>query len=503
MSEALTWLAGHATPGAALRSDSRTVAAGDVFFAYPGDASDGRRYIDAAVSAGAVAILAEAQGLELTQPCAVPLLAVPNLKAVAGSIAAQFHGHPSQHMAVVGITGTSGKTTTSQWLAQALNSVGTRCGVIGTLGAGFPGELTETGFTTPQAVELQGMLADLHRQGSQAVAMEVSSIGLAEDRLAGCHFDTAVFTNLSHEHLDYHGDMTAYEAAKARLFAWPQLRVAVINADDAAGRRLLHSTAARPDAPRCVHFGIGHPAEALPGDGLTATDIEWAADGARFRMHWGHHVQAVFLPAFGLFNVSNALAVAAVLLTRDIPLPQVAECLAALPMVEGRLNALGGDGLPLVIVDYAHKPDALDKVLVALRPVAEQRGGKLVCVFGCGGDRDPSKRAVMARIASERSDVVVVTSDNPRNEEPLAIIGQIMAGVPGHPGEPGFGTPILVQIDRSRAIACAVTAAKPADVVLVAGKGHEAYQEIKGEKLPFSDAEQVRAALHVWGHSAC
>jgi UDP-N-acetylmuramyl-tripeptide synthetase len=477
-----------------LHSDSRAIAPGDAFFAYPGEKSDGRAFIDDAVARGAAAVIAEAQGFDVASVGTAPVLAVSQLKQAAGEIASEYYGQPTQHMKIVGITGTSGKTTTAQWTAHCLSALGVKCGVIGTLGTGFVGAQAETGFTTPQAVELQRMFAGLHAQGAQAVAIEVSSIGLAEQRLNGTHFDTAVFTNLSHDHLDYHGSMERYEAAKRALFAWPGLKHAVVNVDDAAGVRLAKAIAALAPVAHLVTCGTqgAKPLMGIAADAeLFVQDWAWTAQGASIVASDGEQTQRINLPAFGVFNVANALAVAGVLKGFGFSLADSAGVLASVPPVDGRLNALGGVDAPLVVVDYAHKPDAMEKVLLAMRPVAQQRGGRLVCIFGCGGDRDPSKRPVMAAMACQHADEVVITSDNPRSEDPLVIIAAVKAGVPA-------GRAVVTQADRALAIANTVAAAAADDVVVIAGKGHETYQEIKGIKYPFQDAEHAQRALLRW-----
>ncbi|MFM2399003.1 MAG: UDP-N-acetylmuramoylalanyl-D-glutamate-2,6-diami no-pimelate ligase [Pseudomonadota bacterium] len=485
------WIAQHCSAGAHLASDSRAVFAGDVFFAYPGERVDGRSYIRAAVAAGAAAVVVEEAGFDAAQCKDVPYLAVPDLKRVAGEIAAHFYGHPSRHMQVIGVTGTNGKTTCTQWLAHCLSAAGTKCAVIGTLGIGFPGAMSSTGFTTPQAVELQRQLASLRAEGAQGCAIEVSSIGLCEHRLAGMHFAVAAFTNLTRDHLDYHGTQEAYEAAKRSLFGWPELADVVINLDDAAGRRIaaqLHAAALRPRIwATSMTTSQGENADTLVG----ASGLQWQGRSAHFELtHEGAQLD-VKLPALGDYNVANALTVAGCLLALRMPIHAVAAALATVPAVAGRMNALGGEDTPLAVVDYAHTPDALASALNALRPVAHDRKGKLICVFGCGGDRDPGKRPQMGQIAAELADRVVVTSDNPRSEAPQNIIDQILAGI----DRPGA---LHVDADRARAIAYAVDSAHANDVVLLAGKGHESVQEIAGVKHPFDDATHARQALDAW-----
>jgi UDP-N-acetylmuramoyl-L-alanyl-D-glutamate--2,6-diaminopimelate ligase len=457
-----------------LSSDSRRCAPGTAFFAYPGEAADGRAYIPDALARGASAVLWEAAGFEWPPDWRAPNVAVPGLKQRAGALAHEYHGRPSEALWVCGVTGTNGKTSCSQWIAAVLGARGVKTGVIGTLGNGFPGALASAANTTPDALETHAVLGDLRAQGAGAAAMEVSSHGLVQGRVNAVRFACALFTNLSHDHLDYHGSFEAYEAAKARLFDTPGLQAAVLNLDDAAGVRLARRLAGR--GVRTIGYSLSRASSA---EYLVATP----AEGARMRIDssWGT-VQATVKP-LGRFNVSNALGVLGCLLAFGVPFPEAAAALADLPDVPGRMQRVGDE--PLVVIDYAHTPDALEKVLVALRPVAEARGGRLVAVFGAGGDRDAAKRPLMGAAASRLADRVVVTSDNPRSEDPLAIIAAIRRGA---------GT-CEVEPDRRQAIERAVSSAAPRDVILVAGKGHESTQEIQGRREPFSDAAEARAAL--------
>ncbi|MGD9953349.1 MAG: UDP-N-acetylmuramoyl-L-alanyl-D-glutamate--2,6-diaminopimelate ligase [Burkholderiales bacterium] len=461
-----------------LAADSRRAAPGVAFFAYPGERTDGRRFIPAAIAQGAAAVLWEAEGFAWREEWRVPNVAVPRLRDRAGALAHAFYGRPSEALWTCGVTGTNGKTTCSQWIAAALEAAGVKCGVIGTLGAGFPGALESAANTTPDALELHRALAAMRAQGAAAVAMEVSSHGLEQGRVGGVVFDCAVFTNLSHDHLDYHGTMDAYAAAKARLFEAEGLGCAVLNLDDVFGAQLAERAAAR--GVRVIGYSLvsapathEHLFAAALGDGRV-----------RIASSWGEAESP--LGALGRFNVSNALAVVGALVARGMDFREAVRRLAALPEVPGRMQRLGGEGAPLVVVDYAHTPDALAQVLAALRPVAEARGGRLVAVFGAGGDRDRAKRAPMGEAAARLADRVVLTSDNPRSEDPLAILREIAAGVQGA---------CELEPDRARAIEAAIASAGAVDVVLLAGKGHEATQEIAGRKLPFSDAALARAAL--------
>jgi UDP-N-acetylmuramoyl-L-alanyl-D-glutamate--2,6-diaminopimelate ligase len=485
------WIKQHAGARAHLASDSRGIFTGDVFFAFPGERADGRAYIAQAVAAGAAAVVGEAEGFDASRHETIPVIAVPGLKQVAGEIASHYYGHPTRQMQVIGVTGTNGKTTCTQWLSHCLSSAGIKCAVIGTLGSGFPNALAPTGFTTPQAVELQRQFASLLAEGAQAVAIEVSSIGLAEHRLAGTHFKVAAFTNLTRDHLDYHGTFDAYEAAKQSLFIWPELTDVVINIDDAAGARIAHHVRQAALPPRMWGTSLTQSSSVLADAVVSTAGLRWKGKIAAFELFHDGIGLDVRLPALGRYNIANALTVATCMLALDVPAAVVARTLSNVPEVAGRMNALGGDATPLVVVDYAHTPDALANAITALRPVAHDRAGRLICVFGCGGDRDPGKRPEMGRIASELSDRVIVTSDNPRSEEPKKIVEQILTGITKR-----NGTQALV--DRASAIAAAIADAQAADVILLAGKGHESTQEIAGVKHPFSDAAQAREALKHW-----
>ncbi|MCC8403396.1 UDP-N-acetylmuramoyl-L-alanyl-D-glutamate--2,6-diaminopimelate ligase [Paraburkholderia sp. MMS20-SJTN17] len=495
IADALSWLHAHVQPGAHLHADTRTLAAGDAYLAYAVEGADNRPFIDAAIERGAAAVLVQPEGFggALDASVAHP---VPALSELAGTIASAWYGDPSDAMFAVGITGTNGKTSCSQWVAAALSALGTRCAIVGTLGTGFVGQLVHTGFTTPDAPQLQRSLARLRDAGAQAVAMEVSSHALHQGRVNGTAFDVAVFTNLTQDHLDYHGTFEAYETAKTRLFAWPGLRAAVINRDDAAGRRLLASTRAHA---RTIAYGIeagqgnAHAKDTPQADAwLTASNVRATATGTAFRLNtsdWGN--AEVEVQTLGLFNVSNLLAVLGVLLVADVPFGAALAELAKLESVNGRMQRLGGrlqNDEPLVVIDYAHTPDALEKTLEALRPIATARGGELVCMFGCGGDRDATKRPLMGAIAERLADHVVVTSDNPRSEDPLAIIEQIAAGMQDAAKARRIE-------DRASAILQAIRGAAREDVIVLAGKGHEATQEIMGKKRAFSDQDHARLAL--------
>lgn len=466
--------------------DSRLVQPGDLFLAYPGDVADGRRYIGDAIARGAATVVWESEDAAEVDwdELAVPNLAVAGLKSIAGPLAHAVLGDPSERMSLIAVTGTNGKTSCSQWIARAHPR---RCAIIGTLGAGFPGALSETGFTTPQATTLARCLAEFYKDGGDACALEASSIGIAEGRMNGAHVDIAAFTNLTRDHLDYHGTMEAYAAAKEQLFLWPGLRAAVLNLDDPFGVHLAASSNAR--------LKIGYTlanATASVDMLLSARDIRSAENGLCFLLSAPQGECEVRSRVVGRYNVANLLAVAGVLLAAGLPFEQLGERLSALEAPPGRMQRCGGLGKPLVVVDYAHSPDALANALTALRDEAAARGGRLLCVFGCGGDRDHGKRPMMGEAAARLADAVLLTSDNPRSESPRAIIAEILAGAPG----------ARVIVDRREAIATAIAEAKSNDVILLAGKGHEGYQEVAGAFHPFSDLAEADLALAAYGRAA-
>ena len=463
-----------------ITSDSRRVRPGDAFAAYRGIRHDGRQFIADAIRRGAGAILWDTEGFSWNRDWKLPHLPIENLRGRLGSISDLVYGHPSRDLWVVGVTGTNGKTSCSHWVAAGLDSTGRRAALIGTLGNGFWGTLGAATHTTPDAAELHAMLRDYRNAGAQAVAMEVSSHGIDQGRVNGVAFDIALFTNLSRDHLDYHGTMAAYGAAKAKLFAWPGLRVGVINADDAFGQSLIDG--ARSRARKVLTYGFG--AADIVGTRLSATDA-----GLAFAVEtpWGRG--EIHTRLIGAFNASNLLGVLGVLLVSGVPFEAALAFLASAEAPPGRMQRLGGAGAPLVVIDYAHTPDALDKVLTSLRS-AVAATGELVCVFGCGGDRDRGKRPEMGRVAARLADRVIVTSDNPRSEEPGAIASDIVHGI-RDTGNRRY----TVELDRAAAIAMAIGEARVGDVVLLAGKGHEPYQERAGVQYPFLDAEHAARAL--------
>ncbi len=466
-----------ALPLAGLTLDSRRVSPGGVFVALSGRSAHGLAFAGEAQRRGAAGILFEPpapDGMELPATA----LPVPALRAHLGDIADRYFGSPSQSLRVVGVTGTNGQTSTVQLLAQALTGEGRRAGSIGTLGVGLHGALREGERTTPDVIAVHAALAALRGEGADDVAMEVSSHALDQGRVDAVRFQVAVFTNLTRDHLDYHGDMAAYGAAKARLFAWPGLKAAVVNLDDAFGARLFAALSAGVDA-------IGVSSRETAGARLRAEAVELSAAGIGFDLVDGVARERVRSRLLGRFNVDNLLAVAGVLAAFGWPLARIAAALAALEPVPGRMNRLGGEGAqPLVVVDYAHTPDALEQALASLRG---HTAGRLVCVFGCGGERDAGKRPQMAAIAQAGADAVIVTDDNPRGEDGDAIVAGILAGF-------ADAAAATVERDRAAAIARAIGMAGPGDTVLIAGKGHEPYQEVRGVKHRFDDravAERV------------
>ena len=479
----LDHLAQLGVPLADLTADSRAVKMGSVFVAYPGTARDGRAFIGEAIVRGAAAVIWEFEGFEWDERWDVPNLGVRNLRGRISEIAGHVFGQPSDALWMAGVTGTNGKTSVSQWIAAASDALGRRAAVIGTIGNGLVGERAEAKNTTPDPIVLQRLLADYLRRGARAVAMEVSSHGLDQGRVAGIKYDVAVFTNLTRDHLDYHHTMEAYAEAKYQLFSARGLKAAVINADDAWGERFARRLGGR--GLDVITYGTAANSTAR----LRARDVRLSDAGVHFRAEgdWGEaNVDAGVL---GLFNVSNLLAVLGALLAQGFTFDAAIAAVAQLQSVAGRLERVGGGAEPLVVIDYAHTPDALEKALAALRP-AVAAGHKLVCVFGCGGDRDPGKRPLMGEVAARLADYVVVTSDNPRTEDPHAIIEEVMRGILDANAE-------AIE-DRQVAIFSAVSHARPGDVVLLAGKGHETYQEVGGTRLPFNDREVAAAAIARW-----
>ena len=464
-----------------LANDSRQVQVGDTFLAYPGEHGDGRTYIPQAIERGAHSILWESRDKFAWNPAwSVANLSVPNLREKTGVLAAEVYGQPSRKLCVIGITGTNGKTSCSHWLAQAMSQAGRPSAIIGTLGNGFPDQLEPSPNTTPDPIVLHRSLQHYLKQGAQCVAMEVSSHALDQGRVNGVHFEVALFTNLTRDHLDYHGDMSRYAAAKSKLFVWPELHYAVLNVDDAYGREL------RQQAERSgvKVTGYGFESGEVRGSNLHVSPHGLAFD---VTSPWGE--ARIESSVLGRFNAHNLLAVLATLLVGGIKFEQAIISVQHVRPVAGRMQEIRIPGKPLVVVDYAHTPDALEKVLITLREIvgeSKASDAQLICVFGCGGQRDKGKRPLMGDVATRLADAVIVTSDNPRDENPRFIIDDIAAGM---------GSNYHTMEDRAAAIDHAIRSARPNDVVLIAGKGHEDYQEIKGVKLPFSDVEVATRAL--------
>lgn len=468
-----------------LKLDSRLVQPEDLFFAVKGTQQDGRAYIEQALQKGAVAIVYDPEDYQLASTLVnqfpqAEFMAVKQLQKQLSGIAGHFYGQPVTSLRLIGVTGTNGKTSVSQLIAQALDLLGEKCGIIGTLGAGFWHELQEGKQTTPDAIAIQANLASLLQHGARAVTLEVSSHGLDQDRVAALPFQVATFTNLTRDHLDYHHTFENYSKAKAKLFTWPSLIAKVINKDDAFGKHLITTHA----GSSLLSYSLEDPTADLYCQHIVYTD-----KGVQAQVNTPNGLEHLQSSLIGRFNLSNLLAVIGSLLGLGYSLVDI---MAVMPKLEGpigRMQRLGGQHTPLVVVDYAHTPDALEKVLLALRPHVL---GQLICVFGCGGDRDKGKRPLMASIAERLADKVVVTDDNPRTEQSDAIINDILHGITNT-------QKLEVIASRKQAIAQTIKHAKLTDVILLAGKGHENYQEVAGVRHHFSDVEEASHALSGWG----
>ncbi len=464
-----------------LTADSRKVAPGVAFAAYPGERQDGRAFIPQAIERGGDAVLWERKNFRWHADWKIANVGVDELRDHVGEIASAVYGHPSKRLWMLGVTGTNGKTSVSHWLAQCLSTHGKQTAVLGTLGNGFLDTLEPAVNTTPDAIELQERLAAYCAQGAQGVAMEVSSHGLAQGRVNGVLFDVALFTNLSRDHLDYHGDMESYAAAKAKLFDLPSLRYAVVNLDDAFGKTLVE----RLESNKVPVIGYAIAAKRLSvSTTLLAHGLRFSSDGLAFEVSSSWGSGSVKAPVFGRFNAYNVLAVLGGLIASDVEFSVALEQIAQLKPLAGRMQRLGGGHQPLILVDYAHTPDALEKTLIAARELVT--AGKLICVFGCGGNRDKGKRPVMGEIAERLADQVILTSDNPRDEDPHVILDEIRAGMVRD---------CQIVPDRNAAIAQAVAQARAGEVILIAGKGHENYQEFRGIRTPFSDLDVASRVL--------
>lgn len=459
--------------------DSRKVKKGDLFLACSGRLLDGRNFIGQAVAQGASAILAESENLsgDVYFESDVPVISVQGLSQRSSQIAGEFYGKPSTQIELFGVTGTNGKTTCSQIVAQLCRGIFGSCGVIGTLGNSLDGGVSEAHNTTPDGVTLQSLLAEWAELGVGHVAMEVSSHALDQGRVSGLNFDTAIFTNLTRDHLDYHGDMESYASAKSKLFNLPSLKRAVVNLDDIFGRDLIPRLPANLDT---FTYSLKRPEADIFAEG-----VEFAANGikARIRSPWG--LFDIESPLLGSFNLSNVLACIGALGSVGASVEDIASNIVDLTPVTGRMELLPNTGEVQVVIDYAHTPDALKQALSALRFHSQNR---LLCVFGCGGERDTGKRGDMGSVASKLADLVIVTSDNPRGENPDKIIEQIVKGC---------CVDVQVEANRASAIRLALDAALPGDTVLIAGKGHEQYQLVAGQRLPFSDIEHVEKNLGI------
>lgn len=484
-----------------LSTDSRKIDVGDAFIAWPGAAVDGRQFIDQALAKGAHLCIVESQDIEKFNQTLWfnnnKVIAIQNLKACTGAIASAYYGHPTQKIKMLAVTGTNGKTSSAWWIASTLQQLQlptqqkVRCAVVGTLGIGEPDNIVANGLTTPDPVLLQKSLASLSQDGVTHCAIEASSIGLAEKRLAGCEIDVALFTNLTQDHLDYHGNMQNYWQAKQELFDWPGLKSAVINLDDLHGKELATQLQIRQSLDL---WTISCQQKAR----IQACDIVFHSDAVSFEIieHSNKNKQEVLAQyslkcnIIGSYNVSNLLGVIAALRSLGFGLVAILKACENLTPVPGRMEVITQNNCPTIAIDYAHTPDALEKALLALSPSAQNNGGKLWCIFGCGGNRDTSKRPLMAKIAEQYSDQIVLTSDNPRFEDPQQIIADAKAGFTGLAAKP-----IHILVNRADAIDWAIEQAQANDVILIAGKGHEPYQEIEGIQHDFSDMNVARLAL--------
>ena len=465
--------------------DSRVVKRGDLFLAYGGAVSDGRDFIVEAIHKGAIAVLCEwKKGVKpfFGSDPFLPIIFVSDLRHKVGLIAAKFYGYPARKLTMIGVTGTNGKTSTTQYIATVLTKLGVACGVIGTIGIGFPGKLVPVINTTPDPVTLQRWLFELTKSGAKAIAMEVSSHGLAQGRVNGIDFSIGVFTNLTRDHLDYHDTMANYGDAKKSLFLQYNLKYAVINADDEFGRSLIQELKTLIGVYAYTISDV--LIDEIPTVRAKNIELSLTAMSADVTTPWGTGLLRSRL--LGRFNLSNLLAVLAVLGIMKIDISEALAGITELEGVDGRMQVFGGkQNQPLVVVDFAHTPDALEQALLALR---EYCHGALWCVFGCGGDRDRGKRPIMGKVVERYSDHMIITNDNPRTENPKQIVDDILRGLL-------CPWAVEVEYDRAAAIVYAINSARADDVILIAGKGHEDYQIVGEEKLSFSDREVVIKAL--------
>lgn len=501
------WLIERVGPHGQLTADSRKIRPGDAFLARAGQKSKADDHVAAAVAAGAAAVVIEADATiaePIVESGRVPTMRVPLLGQRLGMIASEFYGRPSMALQLIAVTGTNGKSTVTAAMAYALARSGISAAAVGTLGVGlFPAgcpkdfepaweEQWTGGLTTPDAVSLHRLLASVKQRNVKAVVLEASSIGIVQGRLQGCAIKIAAFTNLSHDHLDIHGSMQAYAQAKALLFSAPSLATAVINTDDQYAELMWRQVDLRVD-----RIAIGARLPEQSSAGLTADQVTPTTTGFSVHLRGVGKAEAltgdVQLPVYGRHNVDNAVLVAGCLVAMKLSPEEIRERLAEFKLPAGRLQMIPLPAGPWACVDYAHSPDALARVLEALRPLAESRSGRLICLFGCGGDRDSAKRPLMGEIAARLADEVVLTSDNPRSESPDVILEDIVKGVPE-----SCRAKVRCQSDRGRAIAETIASARASDLVLIAGKGHEQYQVIGAQSFPFSDVDHARRALDSW-----
>ncbi|MCB1984514.1 MAG: UDP-N-acetylmuramoyl-L-alanyl-D-glutamate--2,6-diaminopimelate ligase [Burkholderiales bacterium] len=481
-----------------LVTDSRLVQSGDTFLALAGEKVDARRLIPQAIKAGANAVIWDSHNFAWNREWSIPSLAVAELREKAGFIADHVYGHPSRKLWVVGFTGTNGKTSCSHWYAQAMEKLRKKTAVIGTLGNGFINALETTINTTPDSVSLQKNLACFLHNGAESVAMEVSSHGIEQGRINGTTLSVAVLTNLSRDHLDYHKDMDAYAETKARLFFWPNLKFAVLNLDDVLGIEMLQQLS--PKSVQIIGYGFRKDAVKLVSQQclmVFGSNLKIDLHGFEFDIEFQDNHARLKVGLVGKFNAVNLLAVTAALLASGVAFADAVKALRHVQPIPGRMEKFGGGDQPVVVVDYAHTPDALEKVLISLREIVQisrtpkkltRRPGRIHCVLGCGGERDKGKRQLIGEVATRYADDVIFTSDNPRNEDPYAIIHDMISGA--------HDDNFQVEVNRELAIYQSINSALTGDVVLVAGKGHEDYQEIKGQKIPFNDAVVVQQILH-------
>lgn len=470
-----------------LSIDTRQLQPGNIFIALSGTQTSGALYIDQAVAKQACAVLVERSKYfaSISYQQQVVIIPIPNLAHHLGELAARFYHYPSKSLQIIGVTGTNGKTSCTHYLAQSLQYLNKPCGLIGTLGSGLYGQLKFTGMTTPDAITLQHELELLRDIGAKTIAMEVSSHSIAQERINSLEFEVGMFTNLTQDHLDYHGDMATYAEVKRSFLASKAVKQLVINVDDQYGRKWAQTL--KKDKP--VYTYSVTDSGAQHNNHVYVKNVQLNLNGIQAELYspWG--ISPISLPLIGQFNLSNALAVFTGLCVIDTPFADAISSINVLKPVDGRMQVLGGNKMqPLVIVDYAHTPDALEKVLSALH---HHKKGKLYCVFGCGGERDKAKRPLMAKIASRWADHIYVTNDNPRREKPESIIADIMHGFNSREA-------VTVEFDRSHAIANSIQSATIQDCILIAGKGAEAYQQVGEDKVPFSDVAEVSKNLALY-----